>query len=151
MADADITAKDTLVKGVNSTNNYVRSEAHLIDGVEDSGILAIGTHDLFVIPKGNLLVNLRAVALADTASSGVTRINFAVKFVGGTSTALGTPVVKGSVATGDEIALSITGMKAYDADNGLIVQLTAGTTALTAFKALVIAEYIPVTEFITAG
>ena len=33
MASVDITAYDTVVKGVNSPNCYIRSEAHLIDGL----------------------------------------------------------------------------------------------------------------------
>ena len=34
MTSADITGLDTTVKGVNSTNNYIRSVAHIIDGGE---------------------------------------------------------------------------------------------------------------------
>lgn len=150
MADADITAKDTLVKGVNSTNNYVRSEAHLIDGSEYSGVLATGTHSLFTIPKGNLLVGLRAVALTATTSSGSATIQFKAD-INGTAEALHTAVGKADFAAGDIINLTPTGIKTYDGSYDTTVQVTVATAALTAFKALVIAEYIPVTEFITAG
>lgn len=150
MADTNITANDTVVKGVNSTNNYVRSESHLIDGSEFSGILGTGTHSLFTIPKGNLLVGLRAVALAATTSSGSATIQFKAD-INSTAEALHTAVGKADFAAGDIINLLPTAIKCYDADYPTTIQMTVATAALTAFKALVIAEYIPVTEFITAG
>ena len=43
MASVDITAFDTVVKGVNSPNCYIRSEAHLIDGSEYSSFGSLRT------------------------------------------------------------------------------------------------------------
>ena len=75
MASADITAKDTVVRGVNSPNNYVRSEAHLIDGTENAEILAADTHSLFKLPKGTMLTALKICALPGSCSQRRCRRN----------------------------------------------------------------------------
>lgn len=150
MAAADITAKDTLVKGVNSMNQYTRYKAHLIDGTEHSGILASDTHDLFTIPKGNMLTGLKLVAKADTTSSGSATVQFKAK-IGSTAEAIHTAIGKGDLATGDVFACDVQKIKAYDPDNDIIIQMTVGTAALTALKLFVIVEYIPVDEFLNAG
>ena len=79
MAATDITAKETIVKGVNSPNNYIRSEARLIDGAENAGLLTVETHSLFVIPKGNMLTGLKVVALAAVTSDGSATLQFKAK------------------------------------------------------------------------
>ena len=42
-------------------------------------------------------------------------------------------------------------IKGYDPDYDTIIQMTVGTAALTAVKLFVVAEYIPVYDFMTAG
>jgi len=150
MAGVDITAKDTVVKGVNSPNNYIRSEAHLIDGAENSGILAAETHDLFKIGAGNALTALKVVSLADTTSSGSATVQFKVK-IGANAEALHTAIGKADLAAGDVVDLPVGKIKAYDASNDTVIEVTVGTADLTALKLLVIAEYIPVKAFMTAG
>lgn len=150
MASADITAKDTLVKGVNSPNNYIRSEAHLLDGSEHPGILAADTHDLFSIPKGNALVGLTLVALDATASEGSATVQFKTK-INGAAEALHTAIAKADLAAGDTVEVPVAKIKAYDPDYDTIVQMTVGTAALTALKLLVIARYVPVKEFMELG
>ena len=146
---ADITGKDTAVKGVNSVN-YVRYFAHTINGTENSEILATGTHDLFKIPAGFMLTGLKAVALADTTSSGSATIQFKLK-IGESAEAINSAVGKADIQTGDVINAAVTAIKGYSADSDLIVELTVGTAALTAIDLLVIAETVPVKEFLTAG
>ena len=150
MASADITTKDTLVKGVNSMNCYVRSEAHILDGVENPGILAADTHNLFVIPKGNALVGLKIIALGATTSGGSATIQFKAS-INSVAEALHTAIGKADLAAGDVVSVDVEKIKGYDPDYDTIVQMTVGTAALTAVKLLVIAEYIPVLEFMTAG
>ena len=150
MASADITTKDTLVKGVNSMNNYVRSEAHILDGVENSGILAQDTHDLFVIPAGNALVGLKVIALSSTTSSGSATVQFKAKVGTETATAVGSAIAKANLAAGFVQNLAVATL-AYSDTAGTTIEMTVGTAALTAVKLLVIAEYIPVHEFMTAG
>ena len=150
MASADITTKDTIVKGVNSENNYVRSEAHILDGTENSGILAADTHDLFVIPKGNALVGLKVIALASTTSGGSATVQFKAK-IGASAEAIHTAIGKADLAAGDVVNIPVEKIKGYDGSDATVIQLTVGTAALTALKLLVIAEYIPVKEFMTAG
>lgn len=146
---ADITGNETTVKGVNSVN-YVRYFAHRINGAEHSGILATGTHDLFKIPAGNLLTGIKAVALANTTSSGSATIQFKLK-IGDAAEAIGSAVGKADIQAGDSINAAVTGIKAYSGDDDLVVELVVGTAALTAVDLLVIAETVPVKEFITAG
>lgn len=150
MTSADITGLDTTVKGVNSTNNYIRSVAHIIDGGENPGILAVDTHSLFVIPKGNALTGLKIIALADTTSSGSATVQFKAS-INGTAEAIHTAIGKADLAAGDVSVFDVLKIKGYDADYDTIIQMTVATAALTAVKLLVIAEYIPVTEFMTAG
>ena len=150
MASADITTKDTLVKGVNSMTNYTMSEAHLIDGTENSGILAADTHSLFVIPKGNMLTGLKIVALAATTSSGSATVQFKAS-INGTAEALHTAIGKADLAAGDVVVIPVEKIKGYDPDYDTIIQMTVGTAALTAVKLFIVAEYIPVYDFLTAG
>ena len=150
MASADITAKDTLVKGVNSLTNYTRSEAHILDGSENAGILAADTHSLFELPAGSMLTALKVLALDDTASSGSATVQFKAK-IGASAEALHTAIGKADLAEGDVVNIPVEKVCAYDADNPIVIQMTVGTAALTAVKLLVVAEYIPVVEFMTAG
>ena len=150
MASADITAKDTVVKGVNSPNNYLRTVAHLLDGSEHSGILASDTHSLFVIQKGNMLTGLKVVALADTTSSGSATVQFKAS-INSVAEALHTAIGKADLAAGDVVVIPVETIKGYDPSYDTVVQMTVGTAALTALKLLVFAEYLPVAEFITAG
>lgn len=152
MASADITAKDTVVRGVNSPNNYVRSEAHLIDGTENAEILAADTHSLFKLPKGTMLTGLKICALENTASSGSATLQFKAKVGDSAAEAINSSAIaKADLQKGDVVCIPVEKIKTYDADNGAVVQLTVGTADLTALKLLVVAEYIPVTEFMTAG
>ena len=150
MANADITANDTLIKGVNSFRNYLQSEAHLIDGGEYAGILATGTHDLFKIPAGNMLVGLSIVALGDTASSGEATVQFKAK-IGSAAENIGDAIGKADLAAGDVVTLTAVKIKGYNADKDIVIEMTVGVAALTALKLFVIANYIPVEEFTTAG
>jgi hypothetical protein len=150
MASADITTKDTIVKGVNSENNYVRSEAHILDGTENSGILAADTHDLFVIPKGNALVGLKVIALSSTTSGGSATVQFKAKVGTETATAIGSAIAKANLAAGFVHNLAVATL-AYSATADTTIEMTVGTAALTAVKLLVIAEYIPVDMFMNAG
>ena len=150
MASADITSKDTLVFGVNSTNNYVHSEAHIIDGVENPGVLAQDTHDLFKIPAGNALVGLKIVALDSTTSSGSATVTFKAKVGTETATAVGSAIAKANLAAGFVHNLAVATL-AYSGTADTTIEMTVGTAALTAVKLLVIAEYIPVDMFMTAG
>nr|DAH45641.1 MAG TPA: hypothetical protein [Caudoviricetes sp.] len=147
---ADITAKYTHVKGVNSMNNYVRSEAHLLDGKEHSGILDTETHDLFVLPEGVMLTGLKVVSLANTESSGAATVQFKLK-LDGAAEAVGAAIGKGDLQTGDTVVLPVEKIKAYDPEGSGVIQMTVGTAALTTFKVLVIADYVPVHEFLTNG
>lgn len=150
MASADITNKDTHVRGVNSPNNYIRSEAHLIDGVENPGILAQDTHDLFVLPKGNALVGLKIIALDSTTSSGSATVTFKAKVGTETATAVGSAIAKANLAAGFVHNLAVATL-AYSTTADTTIQMTVGTAALTAAKLLVIAETIPIEMFMTAG
>lgn len=150
MASADITSKDTRVKGVNSPNNYIRSEAHLIDGSENAGILAADTHSLFIIPKGNMLVGLKVLALGTSTSEGSATAQFKAG-INSVSEALHTAIGKADLAAGDVVVIPVEKIKAYDPAYDTVIQLTVGTAAFTALKLLVVAEYIPVVEFMTAG
>ena len=152
MASADITGKDTLVKGVNSPNYYVQSEAHLIDGTEEPGVLASDTHDLFKIAKGNMLTGLKVCALANTTSEGSATVQFKAKVGSAAAEAInGTAIGKADLQAGDVVCIPVEKIKGYDAEGDVLIQLTVGTAALTAVKLLVVAEYIPVTQFLTAG
>lgn len=150
MAATDITAKETIVKGVNSPNNYIRSEARLIDGAENAGLLTVETHSLFVIPKGNMLTGLKVVALAAVTSDGSATLQFKAK-IGAAAEAVHTAIAVADLAKGDVHVLPVAAIKGYDADADTTIQLTVGVAALTALKVLVVAEYIPVVEFMTAG
>lgn len=150
MAATDITAKETIVKGVNSPNNYIRSEARLIDGAENAGLLTVETHSLFVIPKGNMLTGLKVVALAAVTSDGSATLQFKAN-IGDAAEAVHTAIAVANLAKGDVHVLPVAAIKGYDADNDTTIQLTVGVAALTALKVLVVAEYIPVVEFMTAG
>jgi len=150
MAATDITAKETLVKGVNSPNNYIRSEARLIDGAENSGLLTVETHSLFVIPKGNMLTGLKVVALAAVTSGGSATLQFKAS-ISDTAEAIHTAIAVANLAKGDVHVLPVTAIKGYDAEADTTIQLTVAVAALTALKVLVVAEYIPVVEFMTAG
>jgi len=152
MASADITSKDTSVKGVNSPTNYIRSEAHLIDGVENPGILAADTHSLFVIPKGNAIVGLKVVALSDTTSAGSATVTFKVKVGTETATAVGSAIAKANLAAGFVHNLAVATL-AYGSGSSddITIQMTVGTAALTAAKLLVIVDTVPVEMFMTAG
>lgn len=151
MAAEDITGKDTVLKGVNSPNNYVRSVAHLIDGTEHAGILAMDTHDLFRIPKGNMLKELTVLALGDTTSSGAATIQFKAKTGAAAEAVNSTALAIADLAKGDAVALPVEKIKAYDPENDIIIQMTVGTAALTAIRILIVAEFLPVAEFMTAG
>lgn len=150
MAATDITAKETIVKGVNSPNNYIRSEARLIDGAENAGLLTVETHSLFVIPKGNMLTGLKVVALDAVTSDGSATLQFKAK-IGDTAGAIHTAIAVANLAKGDVHVLPVAAIKGYDADADTTIQLTVAVKPLTALKVLVIAEYIPVVEFMTAG
>lgn len=150
MASADITAKDTILKGVNSLNNYVRSEAHLIDGSQHAGILAADTHSLFIIPKGNMLTGLKVLSLETAASSGSATAQFKAS-INSVAEALHTAIGKADLAAGDVAVIPVEKIKGYDASYDTVIQLTVGTAAFTTLKLLVVAEYIPVVEFMTAG
>ena len=132
MASADITTKDTIVKGVNSENNYVRSEAHILDGTENSGILAADTHDLFVIPKGNALVGLKVIALASTTSGGSATVQFKAKVGTETATAVGSAIAKANLAAGFVHNLAVATL-AYSAT----ADTTSSGSATVTFKAKV--------------
>lgn len=152
MASADITGNDTRVKGVNSPNNYVQSEAHLLDGEEFAGILAADTHDLFKIGAGNALTGLKVCVLANTTSEGSATVQFKAKVGSGAAEAInGTAIGKADLQAGDVVSIPVEKIKAYDGTDETLIQMTVGTAALTAFKVLVVAEYIPVKQFITAG
>lgn len=151
MAATDITAKETIVKGVNSPNNYIRSEARLIDGAENAGLLTVETHSLFVIPKGNMLTGLKVVALAAVTSDGSATLQFKAKIGDAAEAVNGTAIAVANLAKGDVHVLPVAAIKGYDADNDTTIQLTVAVAALTALKVLVVAEYIPVVEFMTAG
>jgi len=151
MAATDITGKLTLVKGVNSLNNYTRSQAHLIDGSEHAGILTVETHDLFSIPKGNMLTGLKIVALVNSLSAGGATVQFKAKIGAAAESINATAIGKADLAAGDVVVLPVEKIKGYDVENDTVIQLTVGTAALTQLKLFVIAEYIPVLEFMTMG
>lgn len=146
---ADITGKDISVKGVNSVN-YVRSFAFRADGKENSEILGTGTHDLFKIPGGHYLTGLKVVSLGATTSSGSATVQFKVK-IGTDSEAVADATGKTDLQAGDSLILPVTGIKSYSGEGDLTIQLVVGTADLTVLDLLIIAETIPVTEFITAG
>lgn len=150
MASADITAKETRLKGVNSFDNYIRRETHLIDGAENAGILAADTHSLFIIPKGNMLTGLKVLSLETAASSGSATAQFKAS-INSVAEALHTAIGKADLAAGDVAVIPVEKIKGYDASYDTVIQLTVGTAAFTTLKLLVVAEYIPVTEFLTAG
>lgn len=151
MAAADITAKDTVVKGVNSLNNYTRFEAHLLDGTEHPGILAADTHDLFKIPAGNAVTGITIVSLDTATSSGSATATFKAKVGTADAEALHSAVALADLAAGDTAKFLTTKIKGYAADAETLIQLTVGTAAFTKLKLLVIVEYVPVVEFMTAG
>ena len=152
MASADITTKDTLVKGVNSENNYIRSEAHILDGVENPGILAADTHSLFKIPKGNALVGLKVISLATATSGGSATVQFKTKVGTASAEAInGSAIALAKLAAGEVHNFNAAAIVTYSATADTTIQMTVGTAALTAVKLLVIAEYIPVDMFMTAG
>ena len=151
MASADITAKDTAVKGVNSPSNYTRSAAHLIDGGEFPGILDVDTHDICKLPAGAAVTGITVISLDSAASSGSATAQFKLKVGDSSAEALHTAIGKADLAAGDVAKYSVAKIKGYEADKEPLLQLTVGTAAFTALKLLVIVDYIPATEFITAG
>lgn len=151
MAATDITAKDTVVKGVNSLNNFTRSEAHLVDANEAVGLLTIATHNLFTIPKGNMLTALKVVALAAVTSDGSATVQFKASIDGVAEALHGTAIAVANFTAGDVYVLPVSAIKGYDSAKDTIIQAVVGAAALTSLKILVIAEFVPVVEFLTAG
>ena len=148
---ADITAYDTIVKGVNSPNNYTRSEAHLIDGSEFSGIMASGYHSLFMLPKGAAITDIKIISLETAVSSGSPTLSIAVKFGDVDNVPLFTAIEKSVLAKGGVYHANVDKKYAYDPEVIPLIRLAIGTAAFTTLKFLLIIDYIPVNEFMTAG
>lgn len=146
---ADVTNKESRVPGVNQDTNFVKQEAHMVDAA-GLGVTEVGTHDLFKMPAGVMVTGVRAAVITGSAPAGAT-VQFKA-LVNGSAVNL-TPALSGALlGSGAVINAPVTSGGAYDiVGSGATIQMTVGTSALTAFKALVAVETIPVVEFLERG
>lgn len=147
---ADVTNKETKVPGVNQETHYIKREAHIIDAA-GLGVTAVGTHDLFVLPRGGMITAVRAAMLgAGSGSSGAT-VQFKAQ-INGSSVALNSATAITALGSGAVINAPVSGVAAYDVvGSGAVIQLAVASAALTDFKALVVVESIPVADYLELG
>ena len=149
---ADITNYDTRINGVNQDTMFVREEAHLIDFEEHSEIMETGTHDLFMIPAGEAAIALRIVCIEDVASSGSATLKLHLKYGDDSASDVNSSAIaKANLASGFVHYLPVSGIKGYKSDVPCKVQATVGGAALTGGKIVVIADTIPILDFLTNG
>lgn len=141
---ADITNKNITVPGVNSTTNFVKQYALLLDMNTMSEIAETGTHDIFALPPGEALVGLKIVVIEKATSGGSATAQFKVNGSAVNTTAL----ALAALADGFTHNLNVAGIAAYGENK---IQLTVGSAAYTGGKFLVVAETLPAEMFVTAG
>lgn len=146
---ANVTNKETRVPGVNQDTNYIRQESHIIDAA-GLGVTAVGTHELFIVPAGGMLTNFRMAMLgAGSGSSGAT-VKFAAT-VNSSSVDLTSAIAVTSFGSGACINTAVNGAVRDLIGSGAVIQMVVASAALIDFKALVIAEGIPVDDYLTLG
>lgn len=148
---ADITEFEMRVPGVNQDTHFQKQNAYLIDCEEHSGVLTVGTHDLVKLNKGDMLTKLRIVVLKSAASSGSATIQFKAKFNSTAENIHANAFAIANLCSGDVYDIPVSTIKGYDEEYPPVIQMSVGTDALTAFKFLLIAETIPVHEFLNKG
>ena len=141
---ADITNKNIAVPGVNSTTNFVRQYAYLLDFTVNADVADVGTHDIAKLPPGEALVGMKVVVIEKAASGGAATLQLKVNG----STINSTALALAGLAEGFSHNINVTGIKAYGEN---ILQATVGTAAYTGGKLLIVAETIPAEMFVTNG
>lgn len=146
---ADVTNMETKVPGVNQDTNYIRQEAHIIDAA-GLGVTAVGTHELFVVPAGGMLVNFRVAMLGAGSGSANANVKFQAT-VNGSAVDLTSGAAMASFGSGACINAPVNGAVRDLVGSGAVIQMVVASAALIDFKALVIAESIPVEDYLTLG
>ncbi len=141
---ADITNKNITVPGVNSTTNFIKQYAFMLDMTTNAEIAEVGTHDLAKLPAGEALVGLKIVVIDKAASGGAATAQFKVN-----GSAVNTSAIAlASLADGFTHNFNVAGIAAYGENT---LQLTVAGAAYTGGKFLVVAETLPAEMFVTAG
>ena len=146
---ADVTNKETRVPGVNQDTNYIRQEAHIIDAA-GLGVTAVGTHELFVVPQGGMLTNFRVAMLGAGSGSANANVKFQAT-VNGSAVELTSGAAMAAYGSGACINIPVNGAVRDLVGSGAVIQMVVASAALIDFKALVIAESIPVEDYLTLG
>lgn len=146
---ADVTNKETRVPGVNQDTNYIRQESHIIDAA-GLGVTAVGTHELFVVPRGGMLANFRLAMIGAGSGSANATVKFQAT-VNSSAVELTSATAVTSFGSGACINTPVNGAVCDLVGSGAVIQMVVGSAALVDFKALVIAESIPVEDFLTLG
>ena len=147
----DVTNKNLRIPGVNQDTNFIKQRSYCLNGIEVPEILAVGTHNVIALPRGEAITKIRIVALDATTSGGSATLQFKVAF-GEVAENVGTSAVAiANLAAGDVYDFAVNGIKGYEAESGAVIQLSVGAAALTGMKLLVIVETIPVVDFTKQG
>jgi hypothetical protein len=148
---ADVTNLNLRVPGVNTATNYIKQQSYAIDFATITGIAEVGTHDLIKIKKGDAVQALRVVALDSATSGGAATLQFKVAFNGSGAAVNSTAVALAGLAAGSVQNMTVSGIKAFDAEADGVLQITVGGAAYTGGKFLLIVETVPAVDFVTNG
>lgn len=142
----------TQIRRLNGINqeNYVRHESFLVDLKEVSDAQAVGTHTIALLPRGSAVLGLKVVVLDAVTSSGAATLAFKAQVGVGTAAAVGGSLALSALAKGCGHALSAAG-GVVQGDGDVKLQMTVGTAALTGGRLMVIADTIPVSEYLENG
>lgn len=145
----DVYTQIPRLNGINQ-ENYVRHEAFLVDFKEVSDAQAVGTHTIALLPRGSAVLGLKVVVLDSVTSSGAATLAFKAQVGVGTAAALGGSLALSALAGGCGHVLSPAG-GTVRGDGDVKIQVTVGTAALTGGRMMVIADTVPVSEYLENG
>ncbi|MGN0878444.1 MAG: hypothetical protein ACI4WT_03175 [Oligosphaeraceae bacterium] len=145
----DVYTQIPRLNGINQ-ENYVRHEAFLVDLKEVSDAQAVGTHTIALLPRGSAVLGLKVVSLDAVTSSGSATLAFKVQIGAGTAAAIGGSLALSALAKGCGHALSAAGGVVHG-DGDVRLQVTVGTAAVTGGRLMVVADTIPVSEYLENG
>lgn len=145
----DVYTQIPRLNGINQ-ENYVRHEAFLVDLKEVSDAQAVGTHTIALLPRGSAVLGLKVVVLDAVTSSGAATLAFKAQVGVGTAAAVGGSLALSSLAKGCGHALSVAG-GVVQGDGDVKLQMTVGTAAITGGRLMVVADTIPVSEYLENG
>jgi len=155
MADSDVTSLVPRLNGFYQPNTLVKSTVHILDLAVATSAKSADTHDLVKIPAGHAVVGVTIVSLTSFASSGAATMTIKVKAGTETAAAIGSAVSLTNLAVGKVTKLVPAGALSLKATNGVyagsVLQMTVGTAAYTAGKAMIIVDTIPVADFLVNG